>query len=477
MPQFQYKNPIVNSQVTGADSVETRQQYVGTNFSVYNIGGYMEVWNLEDLQFSWSGTGFIEFSANTIPIKFNKSGNILGDKVFLYNDGISSGRRRLGMLVYVHETNTTYQFQIDENNSADSYENMWSAATAIPDLVVPSSEEIAVSNKVGVTFHQAGQNLIDAWTGSTIEGYNGVSRDDAKWRIFWGTDWQVTGGTINYNSTGDLSLSSNSGNTVTLSGLTTITGGTYLSGTSTLELYNNLGNTISVTGFTGGGGTSGSSGSSGTSGSSGSSGTSGSSGSSGTSGSSGSSGTSGSSGSSGTSGSSGSSGTSGSSGSSGTSGTLALTGNTIDGVITYNGSGGSVESNLTFNGDTDTLVISGDSYTYGNQYTQSADLTTTTNGDHDLLTISLTNISGSSFNFNYFVEEQTTGGFRTGIIMAAVNRAGDTTVYTDNSTVDGTSSTDNIVFSTVISGSNLILRATTTNSTTWYVKVGVEIII
>ena len=61
--------------------------------------------------------------------------------------------------------------------------------------------------------------------------------------------------------------------------------------------------------------------------------------------------------------------------------------------------------------------------------------------------------------------------------MAAVNRAGDTTVYTDNSTVDGTSSTDDIVFSTVISGSNLILRATTTNSTTWYVKVGVEIII
>lgn len=254
MAQFQYKNPIVNSQVTGADSVENRQTYNATNFSVYNVGGYMEVWNLSDLEYTFgSETGFIELSANTIPVKFNKSPNILADRVYLYNDGISSGRRRLGMLVYVHENNTTYQFQIDEKNSADSYENMWSAATAVTNLVSETSEEIAVANKVGVTFYQEGQDLIDAWTGSTIEGYNGATRDNAKWRVFWGTDWQVTGGTINYNSTGDLSLSSNSGNTVTLSGLTTITGGTYLNGTTTLELYNNLGETISITGFTSGG--------------------------------------------------------------------------------------------------------------------------------------------------------------------------------------------------------------------------------
>lgn len=254
MAQFQYKNPIVNSQVTGADSVENRQTYNATNFSVYNVGGYMEVWNLSDLEYTFgSETGFIELSANTIPVKFNKSPNILADRVYLYNDGISSGRRRLGMLVYVHENNTTYQFQIDEKNSADSYENMWSAATAVTNLVSETSEEIAVANKVGVTFYQEGQDLIDAWTGSTIEGRNGVTRDNAKWRVFWGTDWQVTGGTINYNSTGDLSLSSNSGNTVTLSGLTTITGGTYLNGTTTLELYNNLGETISITGFTSGG--------------------------------------------------------------------------------------------------------------------------------------------------------------------------------------------------------------------------------
>lgn len=254
MAQFQYKNPIVNSQVTGADSVENRQTYNATNFSVYNVGGYMEVWNLSDLEYTFgSETGFIELSANTIPVKFNKSPNILADRVYLYNDGISSGRRRLGMLVYVHENNTTYQFQIDEKNSADSYENMWSAATAVTNLVSETSEEIAVANKVGITFYQEGQDLIDAWTGSTIEGYNGATRDNAKWRVFWGTDWQVTGGTINYNSTGDLSLSSNSGNTVTLSGLTTITGGTYLNGTTTLELYNNLGETISITGFTSGG--------------------------------------------------------------------------------------------------------------------------------------------------------------------------------------------------------------------------------
>lgn len=256
MSQFQYKNPIVNSQVTGADSVENRQTYNATNFSVYNVGGYMEVWNLSDLEYTFSGqTGFVELSANTIPVKFNKaSTSTLPDSIELYNDGISSGRRRLGMLVYVHENNTTYQFQIDANNSADSYENMWSAATAVSNLVDPTAESITVKNRTGFfqPITQAGQDLIDAWTGSTIEGYNGTSRNDAKWRIFWGTDWQVTGGTIDYNSTGDLSLSSNSGNTVTISGLTKITGGTYYSGTSTIQLVDNLGGTVDITGVTGG---------------------------------------------------------------------------------------------------------------------------------------------------------------------------------------------------------------------------------
>mgnify|MGYP000159176128 FL=1 len=60
--------------------------------------------------------------------------------------------------------------------------------------------------------------------------------------------------------------------------------------------------------------------------------------------------------------------------------------------------------------------------------------------------------------------------------MAAVNLDKDETVYTDTSTIDGTSSTQDIEFSTVISGGNLILRATTSNTTTWVVKISVEVV-
>ena len=331
-----YKNIGRNTQVgtfVAAPTIVAIDSTVGTNYGVYNIGGYKEVYKLSDLEFVLTGGTagqILQNSGNTIPVVFTPRPNTLfSDKVAVNDDGMSSGRRRLGMLVYVHETDTVYQYTIP------NYSALWSAATN-SNAIIADGDGWTVLNKVpnnpGGSANAQGQALIDAWTGSTIEGVNGVTAANARWRIFWGTDWQVTGGTINYNSTGDLNLSSNSGNTVTISGLKTITGGTFFSGTSTLELYNNLGDTVSITGFTGGSGGSGSSGSSGTSGSSGSSGTSGisgvdgSSGSSGTSGSSGSSGTSGisgvdgSSGSSGTSGSSGSSGTSGSSGSSGTSG-------------------------------------------------------------------------------------------------------------------------------------------------------------
>ena len=195
----------------------------------------------------------------------------------------------------------------------------------------------------------------------------------------------------------------------------------------------------------------------------------------GESGSSGSSGTSGSSGSSGESGSSGSSGTSGSSGSSGTSGFLELDGDTVNGVITYDGDGtGSVESNLTFDGITNNLLISGNSVQYGSSYQQSVNTTITTNGNHNL--VSLPTTGGSSYEFTYYVNEQSTSGFRTGKILSAVSKNGSSNVFTDYSTLDGTFNTDDIVFSTLISGSNIILRATTTNSTIWDVKIRTEIL-
>ena len=253
---FNYQNPTAGNTTTGPWSVTSLDRDYGTNFSVYNIGGYMEVQNLSDLEYTYSGSGQIFSSGNTIPIRFYKSPNVLPDKVFLWNDGISSGRRRLGMLVYVQENQTTYQYTID--NYETLYNNADSAGCIIGD---PSTDTyLEVRNKVGITPNAAGQALMDVWTGSTIEGQNGVTRENATWRVFWGTDWQITGGTYN-SGNGTLSLDNNTGGTINVTGFTSgggtdyfVTGGTYSSGSTTLTLTRNDGNTVDVTGFTSGGG-------------------------------------------------------------------------------------------------------------------------------------------------------------------------------------------------------------------------------
>jgi hypothetical protein len=143
-------------------------------------------------------------------------------------------------------------------------------------------------------------------------------------------------------------------------------------------------------------------------------------------------------------------------------------------VITSTGSadGLKAEENLTFKNNQ--LKVSGDTFIYGELYQQSIETNITTNGNHNI--ISIPTNSGSTFEYTYYVEEDTTGGFRAGKVLGAVNSSGTVTVFTDTSTADGTSTTEDIEFSTVISGSNLILRATTTNNTTWNVKVKVEIL-
>ena len=251
---FNYQNPLVGSTTTGPNSPTSLDRDYGTNFSVYNIGGYMEVQSLSDLEYTYEGTGNIYNSGNTIPIKFNKSPNVLTDKVFLWNDGISSGRRRLGMLVFVQENQTTYQFTID------NYETLYNNADSAGCVVYDGSTYYEVRNKVGITANAAGQALMDAWTGSTIEGVSGVTRENATWRVFWGTDWQITGGTYN-SGTGTLSLDNNTGGTINVTGFTSgggsdtyVTGGTYSSETTTLTLSRNDGNTVDITGFTSGGG-------------------------------------------------------------------------------------------------------------------------------------------------------------------------------------------------------------------------------
>jgi hypothetical protein len=205
---FIYKNPLSSTQVGGESSVQ-REDNFGTNFSVLQVGGYMEVYYLNDLDFTVVGTGNIQFSGNTIPINYNKRNlPFLPDTLTLNSDNISSGRRRLGMLVYVHETELTYQYTID------NFESLWLAASG--GTTQSDFGSTVSTNGVG------GTPFINAWLDSSIEGVSGVTRANARWRVFYGTD-------------------------------ITVTGGTYSSGTGVAQFKNSTGGTFNVTGFTTGG--------------------------------------------------------------------------------------------------------------------------------------------------------------------------------------------------------------------------------
>jgi hypothetical protein len=173
---FPYKNPISSIQLNGTQSVPRNNTY-GTTFSVNNTGGYMEVYSLSDLYYTIpSGTtGSIEYSGNTIPIEFTKgTGAAWSPNVItLASDNISSGRRRLGMLVYVYEQDQVYQYYIN------NYETLFNAATASTGCVRISDFGTTINNKTA-----AGQSFINAWTGNTIEDVSGATHATAVWRKF-----------------------------------------------------------------------------------------------------------------------------------------------------------------------------------------------------------------------------------------------------------------------------------------------------
>ena len=155
---LQYKNPLTSSLLDGTESA-LRTKTFGTNFSVLQTGGYMEVYTLNDLVFSTNGqTGLIEYSGNTIPIKFNvRTLNFLPDVLTLESDNVSTGRQRLGMLVYVKQVNQVYQLHID------NYDTLWDNAVAAGDVIQTEYGTSVYSN------HAGGQALINAWSASTIE--------------------------------------------------------------------------------------------------------------------------------------------------------------------------------------------------------------------------------------------------------------------------------------------------------------------
>jgi len=242
---FIYKNPLSSTQLTSQESV-ARGKVFGTNYSVLQTGGYMEVYTLNDLLYTIpeGATGLIEYTGNTIPINYSKRTlPFLPDTLTLNSDNISSGRRRLGMLVYVHETQQTYQYTIP------NFETLWDGASG-------STNQSSYGTTVS-TSTAGGQSFINAWLDDTIEGVSGATRENSRWRIFWGTDWQITGGTYT-SETGTLALNDNTGGTVTVTGFTSgggqntyVTGGTITyDSVGTLRLFNNNDTSVNITGLT-----------------------------------------------------------------------------------------------------------------------------------------------------------------------------------------------------------------------------------
>lgn len=253
---FEYKNPISPEQLNGVQSV-SRSQTFGTNFSILGVGGFSEVFTLDDLNYIIPvGTiGDVEYSGNVIPISFTKgSGAVFSPDVLTLNsDNISSGRRRLGMLVYVRDVDQVYQYDVP------NFEILWSAATGATGVggntVIISDFGTQIKNNT-----TEGQDFINAWTASTIEGISGSTRANSNWKKYYGNNLSITGGT--YNSiTGTLNLVNITGGTVPIPGFgsgggggSEITGGTFDLTTGTLTLSSS-GGTIPIDGFLYGTGT------------------------------------------------------------------------------------------------------------------------------------------------------------------------------------------------------------------------------
>ena len=233
------KIPVSPLTVLGNPSVPNNAIF-GTNFSILSTGGYMEVYSLDDLDFIvlTGSTGLIEYSANTIPIQFNKgTGSPFSyDVITLNSDNISSGRRKIGMLVYVIEEKQVYQYRID------NYDTLWNAATG---ATGPGGATVVVSN-FGTTVKnntEPGQTFINAWLNSGVDGVD----NNPRWVKYYGTNLAVTGGTYN-PSINTLTLTNITGGTIPITGFSdaTISAFTY-NNNNTLTITDTSGGTFNVT--------------------------------------------------------------------------------------------------------------------------------------------------------------------------------------------------------------------------------------
>ena len=233
MSNFLNKIPVSPITSFGNPSVPNGST-IGTNFSILQTGGYMEIYSLSGLTYTIppATIGVIEFSGNSIPIQFTKgTGSIFSPDVLTLNsDNISSGRRKLGMLTYVYETNKIYQFRID------NYDTLWNNATG---ATGPGGATVVISD-FGTTVKNnsaAGIAFISAWTSSTISGIGGYNDTNSSWRVLSTggsgggtfTGGTVTGATIFTNGLTANTFSAGTYYNLPVSG---VTGGTGVSASS-----------------------------------------------------------------------------------------------------------------------------------------------------------------------------------------------------------------------------------------------------
>jgi hypothetical protein len=240
---FNYKNPLTPITVLGNLSVP-RKSVLGTNFSILGTGGYMEVYTLNDLYYNipTSTVGPIELSANTIPIQFSKgTGSVFSPDVLTLNsDNISSGRRRLGMLVYVIDEDQIYQFQIP------NFESLWTGAT---NATGPGGNTVVFS-EFGTTIKSntpEGISFISGWTSNIIEDVSGGTSVTAAWKKLVTGGGTFTGGTVTGDTFFTNGLTATTFSASTYLGLPLdvfVTGGTYDNNTFTYT--NNTGGTFDV---------------------------------------------------------------------------------------------------------------------------------------------------------------------------------------------------------------------------------------
>jgi hypothetical protein len=240
---FNYKNPLTPITVLGNLSVP-RKSVLGTNFSILGTGGYMEVYTLNDLYYNipTSTVGPIELSANTIPIQFSKgTGSVFSPDVLTLNsDNISSGRRRLGMLVYVIDEDQIYQFQIP------NFESLWTGST---NATGPGGNTVVFS-EFGTTIKSntpEGISFISGWTSNIIEDVSGGTSVTAAWKKLVTGGGTFTGGTVTGDTFFTNGLTATTFSASTYLGLPLdvfVTGGTYDNNTFTYT--NNTGGTFDV---------------------------------------------------------------------------------------------------------------------------------------------------------------------------------------------------------------------------------------